>query len=131
VQSWKEKLAELSARIEVPLVHFWFSPKGLEDRVAMDFRSVQGIMDVYPQFITGADVKAVIGDEPLIACLSNRNEKFALRDRWSGKETSVEYGSLGNVPAYQETHNIYYPSAEMHWDAAMALGEVLEQRGLI
>jgi Domain of unknown function (DUF6473) len=132
--SWETHMAELVAKITVPIVHFWFSPKPLDARLDPTATSVAGIIDEFPQFINGDNLgyasRAAI---PLVCCFSKRDMKFSLRSRYTGKSVQVDYAVLdrtGATPSFFESENIYYPSPQMHWDAAIMLGNVIERHKL-
>jgi len=129
---WEADLEELISKIKVPLIHFWFSTKQLDERIDPSHETVEGIVDIYPQFITGDNLGPItrIG-QPLVTCTSNRNQVFTLRSRYTGKPVEIDYASLPGVPSHKETENIYYPSPQMHWDAAITLGAAIREQGLL
>jgi Domain of unknown function (DUF6473) len=132
--NWETHMAALTAKITVPLIHFWFSPKPLDAPLDLSSTSVAGIIDEFPQFINGENLgytaRAAI---PLVCCFSRRNMNFALRSRYTGRGVQVDYAVLdrtGSTPSFVETHNIYYPSPQMHWDAAHVLSETIARHRL-
>ncbi len=128
-QSWHRDVERLISMIEVPRLDFWFSPKPLDRPVDVSKTSSVGMIDVYPQFVTGADLD-VLGDAaPLVACHSSRNQRFPLRSRHTGKVVEVDYDGATGI-GWRETHNAYYPSPEMHWDAAHDLISAIEAHDL-
>lgn len=132
--SWERHMVALIDRITVPIIHFWFAPKPLEAPINTGLTTVSGIIDEFPQFITGDNLGYLTDANPLVTCLSNRQMEFDLRSRYTGKVIEVDYKTMdrtGTTSAFRETRNFYYPSPQMHWDAAAELSRVIKARGLL
>lgn len=134
-QSWQEHMGELLSLISVPVVPFWFAPKQLDATIETGNSTVIGIIDDFPQFVSAQDIEAVNElEETLVCCFSDRDMEFDLRSRNTGLPTEVDYAAMdqtGTMPSFKESRNIYYPSPQMHWDAAVVLGDAMRSRGLI
>ena len=133
--NWEKHMAELISKITVPIIHFWFSPKPLDSKIDTSRTTVGGIIDTFPQFINGENLSYIDEKEnPLVTCFSDRDMEFDLRSRYTGKVVEVDYAVLdrsGKMPSFKENRNFYYPSPQMHWDAAITLGNVIKERVLI
>ena len=133
--SWRRDLEEMIERIRVPIIHFWFSPKSLGSKggevgreAAIDISK----LDDYPQFITREDLKLIEG-QLFATCHSNRNQRFPLLSKHTGEIVNLNWGYIRNRANrdWYETHNTYYPSPEMKWDAAEALGKIIDDNNLL
>jgi hypothetical protein len=130
-KTWHRELGELITRIEVPILFFWFSPKRLDQRIDITKTNVINIIDVFPQFITGEDLHFIKSTgHPLAVCHSARSMEFPLRSKRTGKVVEVSYDGFSERE-WKETHNIYYPSPEMHWDAAESLIAAIDKHKLL
>ena len=118
-RSWVESYRALLAAIEVPTVLFHLSRRSPEQAEALG--DIAEMMHVFPQFVTRAmlDEVAPVADG-YAECISARGAPQPLFDRMTGERIELE-ASPGIVwPA-----NDYYPSPEMHADAAAALVPLL------
>lgn len=134
--SWKEDLRKLVANIDVPILHFWFSPKSLEDspasRVAGEASKDIAKLDEYPQLISVNELDVIDG-QPFAACHSSRNMRFPLRSKHTGEIVNLNWGSIRHKLNFEwfETHNRYYPSPEMQWDAMEVLSQSIDEYKLL
>ena len=129
-ESWKANMAILLEALTVPVILFWFSPKPYE---AIDPTSLGSRVDAYPQLIDSTIVNDVRGlADAFAACLSARNRGHELKSRFNGDPVEVDYSMLpvrkgvAVAPGFKTTRNEYYPSPEMHQDAAIDLIAVLK-----
>ena len=110
---------ELLARIEVPKILFWFArrtpdyPEGYSD--------VRAIFGHYPQLVDVATMAQLRphADE-YVECVTERGLPQPLFDRFTGERTTMQ-NTTEELGGRRHTHNYYYPSPEMHQDAAEAL----------
>jgi hypothetical protein len=118
--NWLGHFRELLAKIEVPTILFWFSRRPPAYRE--DYSAVQKLFGAYPQLVNAAMVAELKPEaDDYVECVSSRGFPQPLFDRTSGAPTTV----VGPAPLGSKvhTHNSYYPSPEMHEDAAAALRE--------
>ncbi len=114
---------DLLSRIEVPTLLFWFSTRQPEYtelyRQGIE-RSAGGFLGRFPQLINAAVMDRLRPQADYYAeCISARGLPQPTRSRFTGQIVD-----LGVAPRYPG-HNNYYPSPEMHEDAAAALLPVL------
>lgn len=134
--SWREDLEQLVANIDVPILHFWFSPKPLEQNpastVASEARKDIAKLDQYPQLISANELEVIDG-QPFAACHSNRNMRFPLRSKHTGEIVNLNWGAIRHKMDFDwyETHNLYYPSPEMQWDAMEVLSQSIDEYKLL
>jgi hypothetical protein len=116
--NWLGHYHELLATIEIPTVLLWFSRR--RPAYEEDFSNVRTLFGDYPQLINAAMVAQVRPNvDDYVECVTSRGLPQPLFDRESGAPTTVAGPEvLGDRVL---THNTYYPSPEMHEDAAAAL----------
>ena len=139
-QSWVESSHRLLAKLTVPVIFFWYSrrePDYAIDEAAIEEQMrkraagektsffVDGLVGDFPQLIDGKTMRAVADRcDAVVECLSGRGMGQKLFNRFTGEPfaATVDSGS----PEYDIDYSInyYYPSAEMHEDAAAALAPV-------
>jgi hypothetical protein len=116
--NWLAHYSELFGKIEIPTILFWFSKR--TPHYPEDYSNVRGLFGEYPQLVNAEMVaKLEVEVDDYVECVSSRGFPQALVDRTSGAPTTAELGLGKRVIA----HNTYYPSPEMHEDAAAALRE--------
>lgn len=118
--NWLANFRDLFAKIQIPTVLLWFSRR--EPAYSEDYSDVRKLFGSYPQLVNGpmvAQLRPHVDD--YVVCVSSRGIPQPLFDRESGEPTTViGPAQLGSKVL---THNTYYPSPEMHEDAAAALLE--------
>jgi hypothetical protein len=146
-QHWIDVSRALLARIEVPVIFFYFSRRAPD--YAIDWPAVEaqaaelrrgvdsgapfvpGLMGDFPHLVDGRCVREVAAACAGYAeCLSSRGMGQAVINRFTGKPLGeVEHSALGDefTRLPHMSHNTYYPSAEMHEDARDALLPVIER----
>ena len=117
--NWVRSFNQLLAAIEPPTILFWFSQRRPDYVEQLD--SAPRLFGDFPQLVNSTMVEAI---KPYagayVECVSSRGMPQPLRSRFTGQPVAVEYtrqGESANVDQY----NSYYPSPEMHLDAADAL----------
>jgi hypothetical protein len=119
--NFRRYFADLLAKIEVPTILFWFSVRSPD--YSEGYSSVPALFGDYPQLV---DERTMAKLRPLadgyVECVSTRGLPQPLFDRFTGEPTTVltvpeKFGGR-EIP-----RNGYYPSPEMHEDAAAALRE--------
>jgi hypothetical protein len=109
----------LLSRIKVPVLLFWFSTRDSEYKEVYPLGKINpagAFLGEFPQLIKTAQLDALKGKVIHFAeCVTSRGLPQPLRHRVTGE--MVDLGITPKHPA----HNNYYPSPEMHEDAAKAL----------
>lgn len=127
LENWVRRYRELAKKILVPKILFYFSDKDLDEPIDYKASDTMAILGKFPQFVDTASLNEV---RPLfdayVECRSMRNYGYPLISRLTGQPVEVDGGSMA---AYAEgikwSTNHYYPSPEMHEDAAEVLENVL------
>jgi hypothetical protein len=118
--NWMVEMGRLFERIVIPKVLFWFSvrtPAYIEK-----FSNLDALFGEYPQFVTEEMVGALgVEADGFVQCVSRSGMPYALRDAKSREPVRV-------FPWQQDPSvNYYYPSAEMHTEAADSLAPILRR----
>lgn len=141
--SWLKTMRQLVDAITVPVVFFWFSRREPDYEIDWDAvreqkmrrergeftgHFIEGLSGDFPHYVDGPTARAAAAMcDADAACLSRRGMGAPLINRRTGKPIDpADYDGAG--PEYQalrEGRNLYYPSAEMHADAAEALIPVI------
>ncbi len=116
---------ELLRAIKAPVLLFWFSRRGTDYTELYAHgvdRAAGGFLGEFPQLINTDIVKKLRSHvKYFVECVTSRGMPQQLRRRDTG-----EIVDLGISPRYPG-HNNYYPSPEMHEDAAAALEPLVRQ----
>ena len=123
-QQWIDDNRSLMNWIGVPTVLLWFSRRAPD--YAIDYSSVAGLFGEFPQLVNRPMVEAVKPRATrYVECVTSRGSPQLLRSRFTGRPSPVNLADdrpdFGNSLM---THNAYYPTPEMHEDAATALAPV-------
>ena len=129
-KNWIASYRRLLDQVQVPVILLWFSKRSPDYRV--DFSSLEGIFSDFPQLVD-ADTLEPVRNHPVVheyvEVISRRGSPQPLFSRFSGQPVSVDLGrDRGDFDGQTWRENAYYPSPEMHEDAADALQEVLEKK---
>ena len=118
-------------KIKVPIILFWYSRRPQDEPTNYSLEGdLYKNMGEFPQFVDSKSVTAVADKCAAFAeCRSARNTGHPLVSRFTGKPVEIDHSSMsksGSVKGNQShfisvTHNEYYPSSEMHEDAAETL----------
>lgn len=105
--------------IKIPKILFWFSTR--QPWYLDNYRDVYSLYKEFPQLVNLSMVKKIqkYSDE-YIKCVSQRGKPHLLVSRFTGQPTEV-YDKWSNKTRKKDD---YYPSPEMHIDAADALESV-------
>lgn len=114
--NWLRSYRALLERIEAPTIFLWFSTRPPDYR--QGWRSLAALFGPYPQLIDGetAARARALADHSVL-CVSRRGLPHPLTDRLTGERVTL----ADPWTARPWTENDYYPSPEMHEDAAAAL----------
>ncbi len=120
-EAWVESHRRLLANLTVPVVLFWFSKRSTD--YAQSYSDVAGVFGQFPQMVNTAMIDAI---RPLchsyVECVSERGSPQPLRSRFTGEPVEVDPANdRADLGFGTWTHNRYYPSPEMHEDAAESL----------
>lgn len=118
-EKWVDEMISLAKKISIPKILFWFSGRSTEFTPRGE--NTAALMGEFPHFISTqmiTEVKPYFS--AYVECVSRRGLPYQLRDRYTGEAISV------NFAGSTRTINTYYPSAQMHLDAAIALEKSLQ-----
>jgi hypothetical protein len=127
--AWVESYRGLVSKLSCPTVLLWFSTRSPDYHE--DPRSVRGLFGEFPQLVTRAMVREVASlCTGYAECTTVRGSPQPLVSRFTGEPVSIDpvrdRPDLGGGTLW--THNRYYPSPEMHEDAAAAILHILATR---
>jgi len=125
-RDWCERYADLLSQIQVPTILLWFASR--RPSYTRTFKSLHGLLGAFPQLVNPmmvAEVRAVCDE--YVECTTKRGLPQLLIDRFSGTPTVVE-DPWASEPWVK---NWYYPSPEMHEDAARALAPICRALGAV
>jgi hypothetical protein len=114
--SWLASYRRILAGLTAPTVLFWFSSRRADYRQSYD--SVSGLFGEFPQLVDADMLRALRAEcGQFVSCVSRRGLPQKLRDRETGEAVTIR----DEWTAAPWKLNWYYPSPEMHQDAADAL----------
>ena len=119
---WVASVQALLDVTRAPKLVLWFSKRAPRHRPR--FHSVPALFGEFPQLVDERMLAAICSRaDGLVSCVSSRGSPQPLRDRKTGALVVVHPADAGSGedPHVVWTHNAYYPSPEMHEDAAEAL----------
>jgi hypothetical protein len=117
--SWAESHRHLLTGFGVPGVLFWFSTRHPDyDETT---RSLDGLFGAYPQLVNAAMIRDIRRDAAAyVACVSKQGLPQPLVDRFTGRRIALS----DPWTTRPWTENWYYPSPDMHRQAADTLEPV-------
>lgn len=122
--SWERDYRQLLSALTVPTVLLWFGVRSMEVHGEAIRQVGSTSVTAFPQLIDGTDVRKIQGlADAMAVCVTSRNSGYPLVSRFTGKPVSVKYPAVNLV----EDVNTYYPSPEMHEDAAHCLLPVVQK----
>ncbi len=120
--SWIDQYEQLLRQIHVPVILFYFSVKEKGTDPPMDAKNANALLEPFPQLIRESSIDTVAARcDGLIECTSTRNHGHYLKSRFSGEPVEVDNSVLDPRMTVRWKRNWYYPSPEMHEDAAASL----------
>jgi len=127
-QNWIANYRKLLDAITVPKILFWFAKRN--PRYWQRYASAYTLFGEFPQLVNQAMMRAVAPTaEHYVRCVSRRGMPQYLLSRFTGERVSIDLSKdRADLTGTWET-NIYYPTPEMHADAATALEPTC--RGLV
>jgi hypothetical protein len=132
LENWVTRYKELAQRLSVPKILFYFAHKDLDEPIDYDASDTLDILGKFPQFVDAVSVNEI---RPLfdayVECRSTRNYGYRLVSRFTGEPVEVDGGSMAAfAEGMKWSTNHYYPSPEMHEDAADVLESALDRMKL-
>ena len=118
-ENWVESYTALFEAFQVPAILFWFSTRVPEyEEVSSD--NIYDLFGQFPQLVNQAMVDRVRHlSDAYVECVSDRGLPQQLISRFTGEPVFLpDRADLGRD---YEGVNVYYPSPQMHADAAEAL----------
>jgi hypothetical protein len=119
--NWVQSFSRLLHAIEVPSILFWFSQRPPE--YDESYSDVHSLFGEFPQLVNRSMVEQIrrLGDD-YVECISARGLPQHLVSRFTGKPASVMHRA--DLGGGTQDSNTYYPSPEMHADAADSLFDI-------
>lgn len=114
-QNWVKNYKDLLENIRIPKILFWFSVR--KPRYREKYHNINALFGEFPQLVNLDMIHQIrqYCDE-YVECVSRRGLPHLLVNRFTGKPIRIKDPWGGTW-----TENWYYPSPEMHRDAANAL----------
>lgn len=125
--NWVKNYIALLNSIKVPTVLLWFSKRSPDFEESFD--NLHDFMGVYPQLVTRDMIQQIAPQaDYFVECTTERGSPQELKSRFDGTPVEIDLGQDRDDFAGQTwTANRYYPSPEMHHDAAEALRPPISQ----
>jgi hypothetical protein len=127
--NWVASCRRLLGDIKVPTLLFWFSKRSPSYGIGYD--NLFSMFSSFPQLV---DDRMVAQVRPLaddyVECVTQRGIPQRLISRFTG-EPVVLSPPRKDLSKEGQTHNLYYPSPEMHEDAADCLGDACSRLAVL
>jgi hypothetical protein len=125
-RSWITDYERLLEQIQVPVVLFYFSVKDKGSDPPRDAADANALLEPFPQLVEATSIDTIAARcTAYVECTSTRNHGHPLRSRFTGEQVEVDNTVLDPRMRVRWKRNWYYPSPEMHEDAASTLLPVL------
>lgn len=116
--NWVKSFTAMLELIEVPTILFWFSKRGPDYEES--YSHVDALFGEFPQLVNRAMIDSVRRfSDDYAECISTRGSPQRLLSRFTGEP--VSFTRRADLGGDTQEFNTYYPSPEMHVDAADAL----------
>lgn len=120
-RNWINNYRCLLNQIHSPKILLWFSQRTPNYREM--YRNLSSLFNKYPQLVNSKMVEGIVElSDEYVECVTKRGIPQPLLSRFTGEpailDPSIDRKDLGGKVW---THNSYYPSPEMHIDAAKLL----------
>ena len=120
--NWIDQYEQLLRQIDVPVILFYFSVKQKDTDPPLDAKNANALLEPFPQLIRESSIDTVAARcDDFIECTSTRNHGHYLKSRFNGEPVEVDNSVLDPRMTVRWKRNWYYPSPEMHEDAAASL----------
>ncbi|MBR8828223.1 MAG: hypothetical protein DSM107014_10055 [Gomphosphaeria aponina SAG 52.96 = DSM 107014] len=127
-ENWIKESKKIFAQINIPKILFWFSIRQPDYQYNYNNKQAHLLCKAYPQLVNLQMIEAIKNDcEEYVECVSERGMPQILINRFTGEPIKVDQKWKGIEKKVETSKNKYYPSPEMHMDAANALEEVCQK----
>lgn len=125
--NYVESFGRLLNQVRVPVVLLWFSRRTPE--YTATFENVERFFGAFPQLIDRPTIDAIRpAADAYVECVTERGMPQPLVSRFTGEPVEIDLAEdREDFQGRVWTANRYYPSPEMHADAAEALTPVLAE----
>lgn len=119
--NYERDCAALLSAIERPVILFWFSRRA--PRYARRYDSLGGVFGEFPQLVDEQTLQRLLKPQiSYVECVSSRGTPHALKSRFTAEPVAIDPAKdRPDLGAYLIREDSYYPSPEMHEDAADSL----------
>ena len=118
--NWVNSYIQLFDRIQVPIILFWFLIR--KPDYIQRYDNVYQLLGKYPQLINLETLENIKNySDEYVECVSNRGMPQKLIGRFTGMPVIAPYAKR------KDSYNQYYPSPEMHIDAANMLEPICQK----
>jgi hypothetical protein len=112
--SWIDNFTFFLKQIRVPKILFWFSKR--KPQYEVSFKNINRLFGHYPQLVTDEWIAPLLPHvDEYVECITGSGSPQPLVSRFDGQSVTI------TGMTKKKTENNYYPSPEMHQDAADAL----------
>lgn len=120
-ESYLEEYSELLGRIKVPKVLLWISKRAPEYQER--YAAIGELFAEFPQLVNRGMVEQLRTQcDAYVECVTSRGSPQHLISRFTGEPVGIRHADARpDLPATSSNKDGYYPSPEMHEDAASAL----------
>lgn len=124
-EKWIANYLELMRLIEVPVVLFYFSKR--KPRYRDRPTTLKGLFNEFPQLVNHEMIDALRPHAAAyVECVTKRGSPQPLVNRFNGAPVTIDLSDDRPDLTGRWRNNAYYPSPEMHHDAAEALAPACE-----
>lgn len=126
-RNWIKNYQSLLSQISAPKVLFWFSKR--EPEYEEKYSSVSHLFNEFPQLVNQYMIEQVESySDEYIECITSSGSPQPLFSRFTGEPATVNPANdRQDLAGKVWTHNFYYPSPQMHRDAAQLLMPVCQK----
>ena len=119
--NWIKNYKELLTQIKIPKILFWFSER--DTSYQKDYTNVHKFFGKFPQLVNDEWLHEITAyADEYVTCVSDRGMPQQLYSRFTGEKSSIN--KRKDLDGAGKVANDYYPSPEMHEDAAAVLEPV-------
>ena len=123
-RNWINNYRELLTLITIPKILFWFSER--EISYQKEYKNIDTLFGKFPQFVDDDWMNEIIPfADDYAVCITERGMPQQLYSRFTGKKTSIKMRK--DLGGKKKVVNNYYPTPEMHADAAAVLEPVCKR----
>jgi LPS sulfotransferase NodH len=124
--AWSKAMLTIASACQGPKIILWMSERPMH--YEMDFDDVNKIFGPFPQLVDEKCMHSVSAQfDSVVECISSRGMPQKIVSHFSNETIPVLFGGPNVESQYISTINHYYPSPEIHEDAASALEKTLTE----